>query len=113
MDGKYKKYGYLILAICLIAMLAGCSVFISTPRVTRIQIQGMDDELWEYVVTLEEPMDDSLGFRISDRYSLQFDFEWLWNTDVDADAYSTLDSDFDGRPDTTPMAPWLLCRYHF
>ena len=112
MDANTKKHGALfmvLMAIWLLCMLGGCSVFISTPRVTRIQVQGLDDHLREYIVTLDEPAENRAGIQISDRYSIQFDFEWLWNSAGDADIYY----DPNAKNDDPAMAPWMLCKYRF
>ena len=50
----------LLVGLSLLVALNGCSVFISTPNVTRFQIQGVDDQLREYVVKLDDPVEEGL-----------------------------------------------------
>ncbi len=109
MKSKTKRYGVVSLAVFLILTSFGCSVFISTPRVTHIQVQGLEDQLWEYTVTLDDSAESNLNIDLSDRYSLQFDFEWLWNTEEPTDLYFDLSEEFGD----SSMVPWMLCKYRF
>ena len=109
MNGNTKQFRLLLITVIFMFVLSGCSVFVSTPRVTRIQMQGVDDQLWEYIVTLDNPADEDLGIQISDRYALQLDFEWLWNRESQADIYYDLNQE---SAEPTP-APWMLWKYNF
>lgn len=89
--------------------LTGCSVFISTPRVARYQVQGLDNQFCEFVVALDEPCEGNMDIRITDRYAIQFDFEWLWNADTDVTAGSA-----SADPMVEPsLEPWMICKYRF
>ena len=91
--------------------LCGCSVFVSTPPTATIRIQGLDNKLYEYVITLDEPVDEtSVGFQISKNYTLQLDFEWLWDSGMDSRIESNRVADEDMLP---PLVPWIVCNYRF
>jgi hypothetical protein len=98
-------------AIFTAAAICGCSILVSTPRTAKFHIQGLNDKLYEYVITLDEPVDEAnVGFRISKNYTLQLDFEWLWYTDTDSRIeYYRLTSE-DELP---PLVPWIVCNYRF
>jgi hypothetical protein len=97
--------------ICMLAATCGCSIFVSTPPTAKIRIQGLDNELYEYVVTLDRPLDETnIGFKISKNYTLQLDFEWLWDSATD----SRIDNNLMADEDTLPLlVPWIVCNYRF
>lgn len=98
-------------AFMLIA--TGCSVFISTPRVARIQMQRLDNKWVEYVVNLEDPTQSNVGIRLNHDYSLQLDFEWLWHMDKRADIYTDTYLEADADFEDPRLTPWMLCKYRF
>lgn len=96
-----------------IVTITGCSVFISTPKVAKIQIQQLDNKLVEYAVNLENPAQSNLGIRLSNDYSLKLDFHWLWHMDERADIYSDVYVEGDLDSDDPRLTPWMLCKYRF
>ncbi len=105
-----QKKIYFILAILFtVNVLLGCSVFISTPRVARYHVQGLDNQLMEYRVPIDSPSEGNLDIQLSDHYAIQFDFDWLWNTDADISDFAVSD-DTSAAPS---LAPWMLCKYRF
>jgi hypothetical protein len=98
-------------AICMVAEFCGCSIFVSTPPTANYRIQGLDDKLYEYVIALDEPTDETnVEFKISRNYTLQLDFEWLW------DAGTGSEMDYDHLTDEDmllPLVPWVVCNYRF
>jgi len=100
----------LLLAIIATLLVSGCSIFISTPRTATIHIQGLDNKYHEYIVALEDPAGEtSLDIQISKKYAVQFDFEWLWDSDD-----STLLFDDNANENIMPaLTPWMLCKYRF
>ena len=97
-------------AICLMVSISGCSIFISTPRTAKINIQGLDNKFFEYIIPLDEPTaETNLDIRISKRYALQLDFDWLWESDSE----SYLDYNPADKETIPPLAPWMLCKYRF
>lgn len=97
-------------AISLVAAISGCSIFISKPRVAKINIQGLDNKHYEYIVTLDEPVaDTNLDIQISKHYTVQIDFEWLWNSGADnLSGFGATNEDM-----IPPLVPWMLCKYRF
>jgi hypothetical protein len=100
-----------LLAISMTVVFSGCSIFVSTPRTAKFHIQGLNDKLYEYVITLDEPIDETnLEFRISKNYTLQLDFEWLWYSGTDSRVEDHHLTDEDTLP---PLVPWIVCNYRF
>lgn len=99
--------------IALVFTATGCSVFISTPKVARIQVQRLDDKLVEYVVNLENPTQSNVGIRLNNDYSLQLDFEWLWRKDQPSDIYTDIALEAQAEPEDPRLTPWMLCQYRF
>ena len=97
-------------AICLMVSISGCSIFISTPRTAKIHIQGLDNQHYDYIIPIDEPATEAnLDIRISKRYAVQLDFDWLWDSDRENRTdYATTEED------TIPqLVPWMLCKYRF
>lgn len=103
----------LAVMISLMLSVTGCSVFISTPRVARIHVQRLDNKFVEYVVNLENPTQSNLGIRLSNDYSLQLDFEWLWHMDERSDLYTDIYLEPEGDFEDPQLTPWMLCKYQF
>ena len=100
-----------ILLTGMVVMICGCSIFVSTPHTAKIYIHGSDNNLNEYIIALEEPVDETnVGIRISKNYTLQLDFEWLWDSGTD----SRLITNFQDNDDAaSPLVPWIVCKYRF
>ena len=100
----------LFTVICLMVTISGCSVFISTPRTARIRIQGLDNKHFEYIIALDEPVTETnLDIRISKNYTLQLDFDWLWESESESLIdYSPADKEIIPR-----LTPWMSCKYRF
>ena len=115
MDGELDrnmtaKKAHMMLATMLAAtMVTGCSVFISTPQVARYHVQGLDDQFNEFVVPLDAPCEGNMDIRITNNYTVQFDFEWLWNDSTDINGYTVSDE----TTDSPSLAPWMICKYKF
>jgi hypothetical protein len=98
-------------AICIAATIFGCSIFVSTPPTARIRIQGLDNKLYEHVIALDAPVEETnVEIRISEHNSLQLDFEWLWNSDAASQINDSHTGDEDSAP---PLIPWVMCNYRF
>lgn len=110
MSNNIKKNLYLLALIGALINLCGCSVFISTPRTAKISIQGLDNQYYEYVVPLDDPVsDNNLDIPITKHYAIQFDFEWLWESGSDNQLYQqAAEEDM-----IAPLSPWMLCKYRF
>ena len=108
---RIKQILIVLFLTCLIVFPNGCSVFISTPRTARIHIQGLGNEYYDYIITLDQPLPEAnLDIRISDRYAVQIDFEWLW------DAYNNDQADSNAlqvEDQIVPLVPWMQCKYRF
>lgn len=96
-----------VLLIISIYFLTGCSAFVSTPRIARIQIKGPANHTNEVVFALETTQDNDI--ELNDRYALELDFQWLW--------YEREDLDFLKREVNEetfiPLTPWFICKYRF
>ena len=112
MGKKMKKRLFNLLAcIGLLIWLYGCSVFISTPRIARINIQGLDNKYREYIVPLDAPSPDkNLDIPITKHYAIQLDFDWLWESGNKTQPYYYDSFDEDTA---APLTPWMLCKYRF
>lgn len=99
----------ILMVLVTFTMVTGCSVFLSTPRVARYQMQGLDNQFNEFVVPLDHPCEGNMDIELSDRYAVQFDFEWLWTGEAGTSAAAITD-----EVNTAPsLAPWMLCKYRF
>jgi hypothetical protein len=111
MGMRIKQTITLLSAIGMLLVTCGCSIFVSTPRTAKICIQGLDNKLNEYVITLDEPVDETnVGFRISKNYTLQLDFEWLWDSGTDN---RIMNNSQCGDEIESPLVPWFVCKYRF
>ena len=97
-------------AIVLALSATGCSVFISTPRVARFHVQQLDDKFIEYVVNLDDPAETNIDIHLNKRYTLQLDFDWLWNMNDRSDIYIETQPE---SADDPRLDPWMLCKYRF
>ena len=105
-----KKFLTVLSVICLVVSISGCSIFISTPRTAKIRIQGLDNKYHDAIIALDEPATEtSLDIRLSKQYTLQLDFDWLWDPNQES-RINNLATDEDMIP---PLAPWMLCKYRF
>lgn len=104
-----KKINFVWIVISLLFMLTGCSIFVSTPRVARIEIQRLDNQLNEYIVALDDPADSKLDIHLTNRYTVQLDFQWLWNSN------DTIQLNAENLEDQAipPLSPWMVCKYRF
>lgn len=108
---RIRQLFTVLLAICMVAAICGCSIFVSAPSTAKIRIQGLDNKLYEYVITLDEPADETkVGFQISKNYTLQLDFEWLWDYSTGSQIEYNYLADEDMLP---PLVPWIVCNYRF
>jgi hypothetical protein len=99
----------ILMVLVTFTMVTGCSVFISTPRVARYQMQGLDNQFKEFVVPLDHPCEGNMDIELSDRYAVQFDFEWLWSGEAGTSGAAMTDEAY-----TAPsLVPWMLCKYRF
>jgi hypothetical protein len=111
MDTRTKGLLTVLAVIGIAVAVCGCSIFVSTPRTAKIRIQGLDNKLYEYVIALDEPVDETnVGFRISKNYTLQLDFEWLWDSGTDCRMINNSQVDDDTN---SPLVPWVVCKYRF
>lgn len=101
----------MIICAWALFMFTSCSMFISTPRVAHIQINGADNhQLDEYIVVLDPEYDENLiDIQITDRYAINLDFQWLFNAAIGDETTST-----DGPSELDWSAtPWMVCTYKF
>jgi hypothetical protein len=110
--GRSKpSYLFVILVIGALLVVNGCSIFISTPRTARINIQDPNNTHHEYIVILDNSYNETrLDIPISDHYAVHFDFEWLWNSEFNAASAGCEVTDNDAVP---PLTPWMICKYRF
>ena len=73
-------------------------------------IQGLDNQHYDYIIPIDEPATEAnLDIRISKRYAVQLDFDWLWDSDRENRTdYATTDED-----PIPQLVPWMLCKYRF
>jgi len=111
MSNRTKQFITVLSVISMLISVSGCSIFISTPRTARIHIQGLDNQHYDYVIALDEPLAEAnLDITISKRYAVQLDFDWLWGTA----SYTRLDYNNSVDEDKIPpLVPWMLCKYRF
>ena len=63
----------------------------------------------EFVIPLDSQYETPMDIELSDRYTVQFDFEWLWNTDPES-SEAAATNDATNEPS---LAPWMICKYRF
>jgi hypothetical protein len=96
------------MALGLMWMATGCSAFVSAPRIARINIKGPANHTNEFVISLEDPTQDERDIRLSDRYALELDLQWLWYEAEDFKKKESL-----SEVTSSPLAPWFICKYRF
>jgi hypothetical protein len=100
-----------LLVTGMLVTTCGCSIFVSTPHTAKICIHALDNTLNESVVALDQPVDETnMGIRISKNYTLQLDFEWLWDSGTDSRVTDSFQDNDDATP---PLIPWIVCKYRF
>lgn len=111
MNNRFK-FVIIVLSIAIFtAPITGCSIFISTPRTAKIHIQGLNNQHYDYIVPLDDPdCESNLNIKISKRYALQLDFEWLWDATIDIASDRNLPTSENLIP---PLVPWMVCQYRF
>jgi hypothetical protein len=104
-----KKLCPIIIA-CTLILTTGCSVLISTPPVARIQIHGLNNQTNVYIVALDAaPTQSTIDIRITDRYAINLDFQWLLGSNSESEMELT-DDHLTQKP---PIIPWMMCTYRF
>ena len=105
-----KHFLTVLWMVYMVVSTCACSVLISTPPTAKFRIQGLDNKFNEYVIILDEPVNKTdVGFRISKNYTLQLDFEWLWDSATGSQTeYDSTDEDL-----VPPLVPWIVCNYRF
>ena len=103
-----KKPVTILIVLILMWATVGCSFFVSAPRIARIQIKGPANRANEFTFSLDNPTQDDMDIRISDRYAIKLDLQWLWYEKED------LSSDEDAAEiPRLPLTPWFICKYRF
>ena len=99
------------LSICcsMLFLMSGCSVFISTPRVAHVPVTGLNNQLSEYVIRLDNLTEADLDIRLNDHYAIRLDLQWLGD---DQDAMNPEIQMM--RDDASPQfSPWIMCKYRY
>ena len=84
-------------------------MFVDIPRVARVPISGLNNQLNEYIIELDDLGQEDLEVRLTDHYAIQLDFQWLWDENKTPDV--TTDELFDEA--NAPLSPWMTCKYRF
>jgi hypothetical protein len=108
---RIKHLFTILWTICTVVATCGCSVLVSSPPTAKFRIQGLDNKIYEYVITLDKPVGETnVEIRISKNNTLQLDFEWLWDSMADTEIdYNHLA----GEDMAPPLVPWMVCNYRF
>jgi hypothetical protein len=99
----------LLIVMSVLLNISGCSVLISKPHVAKIRIQGLDNKYHECIVSLDDTSSNNMDIQISKNYAVQIDFEWLWDSDMEA----RLSPETPQEEIIPPLTPWMLCKYRF
>ena len=103
----HKFLTWLVAALALCA--TGCSVFITTPQTASYHIQQLDDRLVEVVINLDAPIETDMDIHLTNRYTLELEFEWLWNLNDQEEAHLEAEA----TSEEPQLTPWMLCKYRF
>ena len=103
-----KKLLIILSVLSLTWAMVGCSLFVSPPRMARIHIKGPANQSNEFIFSLEDPTQDDMDIRLSDRYAIQLDLQWLWYEREDFKKEEHV-----AEVTNTPLAPWFICKYRF
>ncbi len=99
---------FIILVIfTALLFLTGCALFVSTPRIARIQIKGPANHINEVFFALDNSEDKDI--HINDRYAIELDFQWLWYEQEDLIFLKKEDKE----EEDIPLTPWFICKYRF
>ncbi|MGD9216475.1 MAG: hypothetical protein PVJ84_16810 [Desulfobacteraceae bacterium] len=109
MIGNINRVSMMVVLVALMVAATGCSVFISTPRVACIRIHDLDNKWIEHVINIDDPPTSDSGIQLGNKYRLQLDFDWLWNTGRRSEIYMEAATDLD----ESKLTPWMLCKYNF
>jgi hypothetical protein len=98
------------IALCAIFLIfSGCSVLVATPHVTHIPVKGINNEMGEYIIVTDDPRESDLDIKITDRYAIKLDFQWLWNKQTESNTVTY----FDDEDNPYVTAPWVTLKYRF
>lgn len=101
----------MLVPLCaMLVWLSGCSVFVTTPKTTRVEVTGLNNQVNEYIIVTDEPDESDLDIKLTDRYALRLDFQWLWNDHISP---FVLDSGHMSDPSDEQLIPWITCKYNF
>ncbi len=107
---RLQKALVLVPLCAMLVWLSGCSVFVTTPKTTRVEVTGLNNQVNEYIIVTNEPDESDLDIKLTDRYALRLDFQWLWNDHISPlviDAGKTIDISEE------QLIPWITCKYSF
>jgi len=99
----------IVLMVSLMWFMAGCSSFLSPPRMAHIQIRGPANHSNEFVVSLDDLTQSDTDINLTDRYALKIDFQWLWYGSEDVGMITSESSE----GIQAPLTPWVICKYRF
>lgn len=103
-----KRLLTIMIVFILVWTTTGCSSLISTPRIAHIHIKGPANHSNEFILSLEDPTQDNTDIRLSDRYAIKLDLQWLWYETEDIKREESVSEVTD-----SPLAPWFICKYRF
>ena len=96
-------------AALLMISVSGCSILVATPPAAHVQIDGLNSQLGQFIVLLNPSSEQQMDIPINARYALRLDFRWLWEQGSDNTAANFQDPD----DLSSPLTPWLTCKYRF
>lgn len=103
-----QKLLTVLIALSLVWTTTGCSSFISAPRMAHIHIKGPANHTNEFIISLDDPTQDNTDIKLSDRYAIKLDLQWLWYEAEDIKKEESV-----SEITTSPLAPWFICKYRF
>jgi hypothetical protein len=109
LNNPFKRFLLLLLVGLIFFSFYGCSILVATPQTTRVKIVGLHNTISEYVIVVDEPAESDMGIKLTDRYAISLDFQWLWD---EPRSRAETDQDF-GTYETMPLTPWFICNYRF
>lgn len=99
------------LSICcsMLFLTTGCSVFMSTPRVAHVKITGLNNQLSEYVINLDDLTESDMDIPLNDHYAIRLDLELMCS---DQDLMNS-DSRLTREEPGAQFSPWVMYKFRF
>ena len=71
---------------------------------------SIDNRVSEYIIVTDEPDETDMDIKLTERYAIHLDFQWLWNERISP---GELDPSLSNNTLDPQLTPWFTCKYRF